>query len=128
MPLPDMIAELDDVFWDQLLTRMEIQKVIPVVGPGAITFGPSDDLLHPWLAQQVAAKCHLRFPATDLPKTLQQVIDEQRRGGATHDEKARASRPGSSLCLQSSPWLRRAAGRHPLSAGEHQGLPALSHD
>lgn len=34
-----MIAELDDAFWDQLLTRMEKQKVIPVVGPGAITFG-----------------------------------------------------------------------------------------
>jgi hypothetical protein len=69
-----MIAELDDAFWDQLLTRMEMQKVIPVVGPGAITFGSGDDLLHPWLAQQVAAKCHLRFPAADLPKTLQQVV------------------------------------------------------
>jgi SIR2-like domain len=84
---PIMIAELDDAFWDQLLTRMEMQKVIPVVGPGAITFGPGDDLLHPWLAQQVAVKCRLRFPEADLPKTLQQVVDEQRRSGATHEEK-----------------------------------------
>jgi hypothetical protein len=82
-----MIAELNDRFWDQLLTRMEVQKVIPVVGPGAITFGRGDDLLHPWLAQKVAAKCHLQFPAADLPKTLQQVVDEQRRGGTTHEEK-----------------------------------------
>jgi TIR domain len=81
------IAELDDHFWDRLLTRMEMQKVIPVVGPGAITFGRGDDILHLWLAQKVAAKCHPQFPAADLPKTLQQVIDEQRRGGATPEEK-----------------------------------------
>jgi hypothetical protein len=66
---------------------MEMQKVIPVVGPGAITFGSGDDVLHLWLAQKVAAKCHLQFPAIDLPKTLQQVVDEQRRGGATHEER-----------------------------------------
>ena len=77
----------DEYFWDQLLTRMEMQKVIPIVGPGAITFGRDDDMLHPWLAQKVAAKCDLKFPAADLPKTLQQVVDEQRRAGATHEEK-----------------------------------------
>jgi hypothetical protein len=85
--IPMMIAELDHAFWDQLLDRIEIQKVIPVVGPGAITFGLRDELLHPWLAQQVAAKCRLRFPAADLPKTLQQVVDEQRRGGASYEQK-----------------------------------------
>jgi hypothetical protein len=83
---PMMIVELDNHFWDQLLTRMEMQKVIPVVGPGAVTFGGGDDMLHPWVAQKVAAKCRLQFPAADLPKTLQQVVDEQRRGGATHEE------------------------------------------
>src|ERR1700736_3410295 len=87
MPPWLMIAELDDRFWNQLLTRMEMQKVIPVVGLGAITFGSDDDLLHLWLAQKVAAKCRLQFPATDLPKTLQQVVDEQRRSAATHEEK-----------------------------------------
>jgi hypothetical protein len=86
--MPDLIiAELDDAFWEQLLTRLKIQKVIPVVGPGSITFGSADNLLHPWLAQQVAAKCHLQFPGTDLPRALQQVVDEQRRGGATYEEK-----------------------------------------
>src|SRR6266403_3862162 len=83
---PFMIAELNNHFWDRLLTRMEMQKVIPVVGPGAITFGRGGDILHLWLAQKVAAKCHPQLPAADLPKTLQQVIDEQRRGGATPEE------------------------------------------
>jgi len=81
-----MIAELDCHFWEQLLDRMEMQKVIPVVGPGAITFGRGEDMLHPWLAEKVAAKCHLQF-AANLPKSLQQVVDEQRRGGATYEEK-----------------------------------------
>ena len=80
-------ARANEYFWDQLLDRIEIQKVIPVIGPGAITFGNGDDMLHPWLAQKVAAKCHLQFPAPDLPETLQQVVDEQRRAGATHEEK-----------------------------------------
>jgi hypothetical protein len=82
-----MIAELDDRFWNQLLNRMESQTVIPVVGLGAVTFGSDDDVLHLWLAQKVAAKCGLQFPATDLPKTLQYVVDEQRRGAATYEEK-----------------------------------------
>src|ERR1700738_3350873 len=82
-----MIAQLDNHFWDQLFNRMEMQSVIPVVGSGAITFGRGDDMLHPWIAQKVAEKCHLQFPAADLPKTLQEVVDEQRRGGATQDEK-----------------------------------------
>jgi hypothetical protein len=86
-PCLSMIAQLDDTFWNQLLDRIEIQKVIPVVGPGAITFGLGDDLLHPWLARQVAAKCHLHFPAADMPKALQQIVDAQRSGGATHEEK-----------------------------------------
>ena len=81
-----MIAELDDAFWDKLLTRMEKQSVIPVVGPGAITFGADDDLLHPWLAQKVAEKCHLQFPV--LPKKLQQVVDAERDRGETPEEKS----------------------------------------
>ena len=61
--------------------------IVPVVGPGAITFGRGDDMLQLWLAQKVDAKCHLQFQASDLPKTLQQVVDEQRRGGATLQER-----------------------------------------
>jgi type IV secretory system conjugative DNA transfer VirD4/TraG family protein len=37
--------ELDDAFWEQLLTRLQIQKVIPVVGPGSITFGRTPETL-----------------------------------------------------------------------------------
>jgi redox-sensitive bicupin YhaK (pirin superfamily) len=33
-----MIAELDDAFWDRLLGRIAEGEVVPVVGPGAVTF------------------------------------------------------------------------------------------
>jgi hypothetical protein len=32
------IAELDDAFWDELLTRIGEGEVMPLVGPGAVTF------------------------------------------------------------------------------------------
>ena len=48
-----MIAELDDDFWNDLLTRISEGEVIPVVGPGAVTFGRGDELLYPWLSQRL---------------------------------------------------------------------------
>ena len=38
-----MIAELDDAFWDRLLGRIAEGEVVPVVGPGAVTFGRGDE-------------------------------------------------------------------------------------
>jgi|SRR6516225_2157051 len=42
-----MIDELDDAFWNDLVTRIGWGEVIPVVGPGAVTFGLGDELLFP---------------------------------------------------------------------------------
>jgi hypothetical protein len=42
-----MIDELDDAFWNHLVTRIGWGEVIPVVGPGAVTFGLGDELLFP---------------------------------------------------------------------------------
>lgn len=80
-------TSLNEEFWEELLIRVELKKVIPVVGPGAITFGADDEMLHPWLAQKVAAKCQFRSLTADPPKTLQLIIDEQRRGGANLQKK-----------------------------------------
>ena len=52
---PRMIAELDDAFWNRLLGRIGEGEVVPVVGPGAVTFGRGDELLYPWLAQRLPA-------------------------------------------------------------------------
>jgi len=81
-----MIAELDDKFWERFLKRMESHSVIPVIGPGAITFGADDKLLHPWLAQKLAETCHLEFPVA--LRNLQQVVDAERDRGKDHEEKS----------------------------------------
>ena len=81
-----MIDELNDAFWDRLLERMALQSVIPVVGRGAITFGGDDELLHPWLAEKVAAKCQIKLPS-NVAKTVQNVADAQWLAGATSDDR-----------------------------------------
>lgn len=81
-----MIAELNEEFWKQLLGRMEAQSVIPIVGRGAITFGGTDELLHPWLADKVAAKYNIKLPSKG-PKTLQYIADAQWLGGATSEDR-----------------------------------------
>ena len=35
-------CNLDNVFWDNLLDRIEHREVIPVLGPGVITYRPHD--------------------------------------------------------------------------------------
>jgi hypothetical protein len=41
---------LDDGFWETLLERIGNGEVVPIVGPGAVTFGKDDELFYPWLA------------------------------------------------------------------------------
>jgi hypothetical protein len=76
-----MTAELDDAFWSDLLSRIGAGEVVPVVGPGAVTFGRGDALLYPWLAERLPNELDppLSFPTP--PRDLQEVVDAQRRGG-----------------------------------------------
>ncbi len=71
-----MNAELDEAFWDELLCRISEGEIIPIIGPGAVTFGAGDELLYPWLAQRLPPELDLTFekPARDL----QEVVDAQR--------------------------------------------------
>ena len=71
-----MNAELDEAFWDELLCRINEGEIIPVVGPGAVTFGAGDELLYPWLSQRLPPELDLTLekPARDL----QEVVDAQR--------------------------------------------------
>lgn len=77
--------ELDDVFWDGFLDRVEAGEIIPVVGPGAVTFGDGDELLYPWLAGKLAAELTPRLQFGNPPCDLEAVVDEQRRAGQPID-------------------------------------------
>ena len=69
----------DDDFWNGLLDRICEGEIIPVVGPGAVTFGAGDELLYPWLSQRLPPELGLKLdqPASDL----QGVVDAQRARG-----------------------------------------------
>src|SRR5690349_13604360 len=73
------IAELKDDEWDKLITRINEGEVIPLVGPGVVTFGGGDGLLYPWLAQRVAAELDPPILFDKSPRDLQEVVDAQRR-------------------------------------------------
>jgi len=78
-----MIDELDDALWNDLVTRIGEGEVIPVVGPGAVTFGLGDELLFPWLAQRLPAELDLTFETP--PRDLQTIVDAQRAKGQNID-------------------------------------------
>ena len=73
-----MISELDDAFWDDLLARISEGEVIPIVGPGAVTFGRGDELLYPWLSQRLPAELNPPLTFEIPPRDLQEVVDAQR--------------------------------------------------
>jgi hypothetical protein len=76
-----MSPELDDAFWDDLLARIGEGEVVPLVGPGAVTFGPGNELLYPWLAQRLPAELDPPLTFENPPCDLQQVVDAQRAKG-----------------------------------------------
>lgn len=76
-----MIAELDDAFWDRLLGRIAEGEVVPVVGPGAVTFGRGDELLYPWLAQRLPSDLDPPLTFENQPSDLQEVVNAQRKNG-----------------------------------------------
>jgi hypothetical protein len=76
-----MITNLDEDFWEDLLTLMEDGNVIPVIGAGVVTRGDSQELLYPWLARRVAERLGIvreRLPAVF---DLNAVATEHLRSG-----------------------------------------------
>src|SRR6516225_6402558 len=76
-----MITELDNAFWDDLLARIGEGEVVPLVGPGAVTFGRGDELLYPWLAQRLPTELDPPLTFEQPPRDLQEIVDAQRAKG-----------------------------------------------
>jgi hypothetical protein len=99
---------LDEELWAELLRRISNEEVIPVVGPGAVTFGPDNELLYPWLAQRLPNDLDPPLTLSMPPRDLQEVVDAQRAQGQPVDRiykrlyrlvKEPDLRPGASLTL-----------------------------
>src|SRR5262245_3202810 len=69
---------MDEDFWSDLLNRIDNGEVVPVIGPGAVTFGRGDELLYPWLAQRLPAELKPPLTFKKPPRDLQDVVDAQR--------------------------------------------------
>jgi hypothetical protein len=80
-----MIAELNDADWEDLVRRIGGKEVVPIVGPGVVTFGKRDELLYPWLAQQLPGRLDPPLTLTPPPRELQAVVDAQRAAGQPVD-------------------------------------------
>src|SRR4051794_9067919 len=69
-PGTGMTPNLDEDFWEDLLTLVEEGKVIPVIGAGVVTRGDDQGLFYPWLASRLAARLGIpletRATAIDL--------------------------------------------------------------
>jgi hypothetical protein len=72
------MCEFDDASWNDLITRISEGEVVPVVGRGAVTFGSSDELLYPWLAQRLPIELDPPLTFEKPPLDLQEVVDAQR--------------------------------------------------
>jgi hypothetical protein len=74
-------AGLGDAFWNELITRIGEGEVVPVVGPGAVTFGRGNELLYPWLAQRLPGELDPPLTLDQPARDLQEVVDAQRAKG-----------------------------------------------
>src|SRR4029453_865771 len=78
-----------DGLWRKLEQLLKIGKLIPVFGPGCITFGPDDQPLYPWLAEQLVWRVDIEFPhGVESPLDLHTVAVAHlaRRGGGRLDD------------------------------------------
>ena len=46
-------------FWRKIERFLKARTLVPVLGPGVITFGENDQLLYPWVTAQVASRLGL---------------------------------------------------------------------
>ena len=101
-----MTPELDEDFWEDLLTLIDEGKVIPVIGAGVVTRGDDQSLFYPWLARRVAEKLGIsteKLPADfDLNAVATAHLLNRGDGNALYIRLARILRdecpsPGQSL-------------------------------
>ena len=89
-----MIPNLDEDFWEDLLTLIEEGKVIPVIGAGVVTRGDDQELFYPWLARRLAERLGTPLPthatAIDLNEVATAHLLNRGDGNALYTRLARS--------------------------------------
>jgi TIR domain len=82
---PRTEVALDAAFWEDLLVRIREGDIVPLVGPGAVTFGAGNELLYPWLAQRLSVDLRPPLAFERPPRNIQEVVYAQRAKGQPVD-------------------------------------------
>jgi TIR domain/SIR2-like domain len=69
-------------FWRKIERFLNERTLVPVLGPGIITFGENDQLLYPWVTAQVASKLGL----DPVPPSMHELVCAHLRNSGTVED------------------------------------------
>lgn len=72
----------DDAFWRKIERYLKARTLVPVIGPGIVTFGEADEPLRPWLIGRLEQRLGLDPGHADLNAV---VCSHLRQGGSPED-------------------------------------------
>ncbi|HEY0793381.1 MAG TPA: toll/interleukin-1 receptor domain-containing protein [Chthoniobacterales bacterium] len=99
-----------DDFWDDLLDFIEQDKVIPIIGERAVTFGEADEPFYPWLSRELAARLGVNEARLPEAPNLNDVAREHLlAGGERNALYTKLSRILRERCPAPGPTLRHLA-------------------
>ncbi len=98
---------MTDDFWRKIERFLKAQTLIPVLGPGVITFGEDDQLLRPWLVREIADRLGLNG---EFPGLHELVCAHLRARGSIEDVCLTVDELLESAALQPGPLMRDLAG------------------
>ncbi len=76
----------DERLWTRLDRYLKAGKLVPVIGPGCITFGEDDRPLYPWLAQKLVERLGIELPqGVQPPYDLHTVAATHLKRGTIED-------------------------------------------
>ena len=105
--VPDSGRPAVVAFWRKVERFLKARTLVPVLGPGIITFGEDDRLLYPWLTEQVASRLGLDIPATSSMHEV--VCAHLRNHGRTEDVCIEIDDLLDTVRPEPGPLLRRLA-------------------
>jgi hypothetical protein len=95
-----------DGFWRKIERFLKARSLIPVLGPGIITFGDDDRLLYPWVTEQVASRLGL----DQTPSSMHELVCAHLRNhGRTEDVCIEIDDLLDTAALEPGPLLRTLA-------------------
>jgi TIR domain/SIR2-like domain len=105
-PLVATARDANPEFWRKIERFLKARTLVPVLGPGIITFGEDDRLLYPWVTEQVA----MRLGLESVPPSMHALVCAHlRKNGRVEDVCIEIDDLLDSSALEPGPLLRALA-------------------